>query len=167
MKCTQRDGSRGALTATRPTGAKGRCGRETTVICDTTFRRLREAQCARYGGQQLSLDPPFNSQANYNVLFRAPSGEQSPAQIEAFEDTWGWKSSKAEDAFDQVMTSGNTAAADMLQAIRGFLKENDMMAYLAMMAVRILAGILYLDTRGWLGSLRWRSIRFCRRHGPK
>ena len=33
------------------------------------------------------LDPPFNSQANYNVLFRAPTGEQSRAQIEAFEDT--------------------------------------------------------------------------------
>jgi site-specific DNA-methyltransferase (adenine-specific) len=36
------------------------------------------------------LDPPFNSQANYNVLFRAPTGEQSQAQIEAFEDTWHW-----------------------------------------------------------------------------
>ena len=33
------------------------------------------------------LDPPFNSQANYNVLFRSPTGKQSPAQIEAFEDT--------------------------------------------------------------------------------
>jgi hypothetical protein len=36
------------------------------------------------------LDPPFNSQATYNVLFRATSGEQSKAQIEAFEDTWHW-----------------------------------------------------------------------------
>lgn len=36
------------------------------------------------------LDPPFNSQANYNVLFRSPKGEQSKAQIEAFEDTWNW-----------------------------------------------------------------------------
>jgi site-specific DNA-methyltransferase (adenine-specific) len=36
------------------------------------------------------LDPPFNSQANYNVLFKAPSGQQSEAQIEAFEDTWHW-----------------------------------------------------------------------------
>jgi site-specific DNA-methyltransferase (adenine-specific) len=32
------------------------------------------------------LDPPFNSQASYNVLFRAQSGEQPQAQIEAFED---------------------------------------------------------------------------------
>ena len=34
------------------------------------------------------LDPPFNSNANYNVLFRTPDGEQSQASIEAFEDTW-------------------------------------------------------------------------------
>ncbi|MEI2781281.1 MAG: DNA methyltransferase [Candidatus Competibacter sp.] len=83
------------------------------------------------------LDPPFNSQATYNVLFRSPKGEQSQAQIEAFEDTWVWNSS-AEQAFDEVMTSGNTDAAEMLRAMRAFLKENDMMAYLAMMAVRLL-----------------------------
>jgi adenine specific DNA methylase Mod len=39
------------------------------------------------------LDPPFNSQASYNVLFRAPTGEQSKAQIEAFEDMWHWNDS--------------------------------------------------------------------------
>ncbi len=83
------------------------------------------------------LDPPFNSQATYNVLFRSPKGEQSQAQIEAFEDTWAWNNS-AEQAFDEVMTSGNTDAAEMLRAMRAFLKENDMMAYLAMMAVRLL-----------------------------
>jgi DNA modification methylase len=83
------------------------------------------------------LDPPFNSNATYNVLFKAPTGEQSQAQIEAFEDTWHWNAS-AEDAFDQVIKSGNTDAAEMLRAMRLFLKENDMMAYLAMMAVRLL-----------------------------
>jgi adenine specific DNA methylase Mod len=36
------------------------------------------------------LDPPFNSQATYNVLFKSTSGEKSEAQIEAFEDTWHW-----------------------------------------------------------------------------
>ncbi len=83
------------------------------------------------------LDPPFNSNANYNVLFRSPAGEQSRAQIEAFEDTWHWNEA-AEEAFDQVMTAGNTDTAEMLRAVRGFLGENDMMAYLAMMAVRLL-----------------------------
>jgi site-specific DNA-methyltransferase (adenine-specific) len=83
------------------------------------------------------LDPPFNSNATYNVLFRAPGGEQSQAQIEAFEDSWHWNA-HAEDAFDQVIKSGNSDAAEMLRAMRSFLKENDMMAYLAMMAVRLL-----------------------------
>ena len=83
------------------------------------------------------LDPPFNSQANYNVLFRAPTGEQSHAQIEAFEDTWHWGDS-AEHAFDEVMKSGNTDAAELLRAMRSFLKENDMMAYVAMMSVRLI-----------------------------
>jgi site-specific DNA-methyltransferase (adenine-specific) len=83
------------------------------------------------------LDPPFNSQATYNVLFRSPTGRQSPAQIEAFEDTWHW-SETAERAFDEVMQSGNTDAAELLRAMRSFLKENDVMAYLSMMAIRLL-----------------------------
>jgi len=83
------------------------------------------------------LDPPFNSQATYNLLFRNPSGVGSQAQIEAFEDTWHW-GQEAESAFDGVMRSGNTNAADLLRAMRSSLGENDMMAYLAMMAVRLL-----------------------------
>jgi hypothetical protein len=83
------------------------------------------------------LDPPFNSQATYNVLFKSTSGERSRAQIEAFDDTWHW-GDEAELAFDGVMTSGNSDAAEMLRSMRSFLKENDMMAYLSMMAVRLL-----------------------------
>lgn len=83
------------------------------------------------------LDPPFNSNANYNILFKSPTGAQADAQIEAFEDTWHWND-KAEDAFDQVARSGNTKAFDLLNAMRGFLGENDMMAYLSMMAIRLL-----------------------------
>ncbi|MEG8032885.1 DNA methyltransferase [Sphingomonas aurantiaca] len=83
------------------------------------------------------LDPPFNSNANYGILFKEPDGKSSNAQIEAFEDTWHWNE-RAEDAFDQVQRSGNTKAFDLLNAMRGFLGDNDMMAYLAMMAVRLL-----------------------------
>ena len=97
------------------------------------------------------LDPPFNSQATYNLLFRSPAGLGSKAQIEAFEDTWHW-GQEAELAFNQVIRSGNTDTADLLRALRSFLGENDMMAYLAMMAVRLLelhrvlkpTGCLYL-----------------------
>jgi site-specific DNA-methyltransferase (adenine-specific) len=83
------------------------------------------------------LDPPFNSQATYNVLFKSTAGEKSRAQIEAFEDTWHW-GDEAELAFDGVMSGGNSAVAEMLRAMRSFLRENDMMAYLSMMAVRLL-----------------------------
>jgi site-specific DNA-methyltransferase (adenine-specific) len=83
------------------------------------------------------LDPPFNLNANYNLLFKAPDGLQSQAQIEAFDDTWHWNE-PAERAFDEVMHSGNSDAAEMLRAMRSFLKENDMMAYLTMMAARLL-----------------------------
>jgi len=83
------------------------------------------------------LDPPFNSNASYNVLFKGPKGNESAAQIEAFDDTWHWTDA-AEDAFQQVRHSGNAAAATMLSAMRSFLGENDMMAYLAMMAVRLI-----------------------------
>lgn len=83
------------------------------------------------------LDPPFNSQANYNVLFKGASGKSADAQIEAFKDTWHW-GEEAERAFSEVLESPNTQAAEMLRAMRLFLGENDMMAYLAMMAVRLL-----------------------------
>ena len=84
-------------------------------------------------------------------MFRAPTGERSQAQIEAFEDTWHWNEIP-ERAFDEVVHSGNTDAAEMLRAMRNVLKENDMMAYLAMMAIRLLdlhrvlkdTGTLYL-----------------------
>jgi site-specific DNA-methyltransferase (adenine-specific) len=83
------------------------------------------------------LDPPFNSNANYNILFKSKTGDGADAQIEAFEDTWHWND-HAEDAFDQVIRSGNSDAAELLRAMRTFLGENDMMAYLSMMAIRLI-----------------------------
>ncbi len=83
------------------------------------------------------LDPPFNSNAGYNVLFKAPAGQKSEAQIEAFEDSWHWTESAAR-AYEEVIRSPHTEAATMLRAMRSFLGENDMMAYLAMMAARLI-----------------------------
>ena len=83
------------------------------------------------------LDPPFNSNATYNVLFRERSGEESAAQITAFEDTWhwGWES---ETAFQDVVTRGPDKVGSLLAALRQFLGQNDMMAYLTMMAQRMI-----------------------------
>ena len=83
------------------------------------------------------LDPPFNSNATYNVLFREATGEGSAAQIHAFDDTWHW-SMDAEYAFEEVVTKGPRELAVLLQAMRSFLGQNDMMAYLTMMASRMI-----------------------------
>ena len=82
------------------------------------------------------LDPPFNSKATYNVLFAEKSGEKSAAQITAFEDTWHW-GTESEAAYHEVVTLGPRKLSDLLQALRSFLGTNDMMAYLTMMAVRL------------------------------
>jgi site-specific DNA-methyltransferase (adenine-specific) len=83
------------------------------------------------------LDPPFNSKRDYNLLFKSPKGQSSQAQIEAFEDTWHWNE-QAEREFDELLHQPNTDVAEMMKALRSFLGENDMMAYLTMMANRLL-----------------------------
>ncbi len=82
------------------------------------------------------LDPPFNSNATYNVLFRERSGEDSAAQITAFDDTWRW-SMESELAYQDVVTQQGGKVGELLAAMRAFLGQNDMMAYLTMMAQRM------------------------------
>ena len=100
------------------------------------------------------LDPPFNSKRDYNLLFKTPKSpkktdgkatlkaeepqsEYADASITAFEDTWHW-GQQAEDEFREILKCGNTDVAELMQALRAFLKENDMMAYLVMMCNRLL-----------------------------
>lgn len=97
------------------------------------------------------LDPPFNSQANYNRLFRSRDGRIPQAQRTAFEDTWDW-GEQAEREFVELVQQPNTDVSEMMLALRRFLGENDLMAYLTMMANRLLelhrvlkgTGCLYL-----------------------
>ena len=96
------------------------------------------------------LDPPFNSNASYNVLFKEPSGAAAAAQAEAFRDTWVW-SDGAANAYEDVMRLNGDVAL-ILSGFRKWLGENAMMAYLAMMTVRLIelhrtlkpSGSLYL-----------------------
>jgi DNA modification methylase len=82
------------------------------------------------------LDPPFNSNADYNVLFREPSGQVSQAQFHAFTDTWTW--ADAADTYHQFIdTCPNVAVVELMEALHSFLKHSPMMAYLAMMAPRL------------------------------
>ena len=73
------------------------------------------------------LDPPFNSNATYNVLFKERSGEDSAAQITAFDETWHW-TMDSERAYQEVVTDGPDKLGKLLQAMREFLGQNDMMA---------------------------------------
>ena len=82
------------------------------------------------------LDPPFNSKQSYNVLFAEKNGTQSPAQIKAFGDTWHWDI-KTEETYREIVENLPKEIADLIRAMRSFLGENDMMAYLVMMAIRL------------------------------
>ncbi len=85
------------------------------------------------------LDPPFNSKATYNVLFKPPEELGEAAQIKAFEDTWHW-TVQTEREYSEILKNpyGNTDLANLVSALRQFLGENDMLAYLVHMANRLL-----------------------------
>ena len=97
------------------------------------------------------LDPPFNSNADYSVLFREASGEASQAQFHAFTDTWTWADA-AETYNEFIDTCPKVQVVDMMQSLYSFLRSSPMMAYLAMMAPRLVelhrvlkpSGSLYL-----------------------
>lgn len=82
------------------------------------------------------LDPPFNSNRNYNVLFKDESGKEAEAQITAFEDTWHWNE-KAEQTYQALVTESSDGISSMIGALRGFIGANQMMTYLVMMAARL------------------------------
>jgi len=82
------------------------------------------------------LDPPFNSNRSYNVLFKETSSAASQAQIEAFEDTWHW-GKVAQGTFEDIALHGGDDTAKLLKAMVEALGHNDVTAYLTMMAVRL------------------------------
>ncbi|RIK25994.1 MAG: site-specific DNA-methyltransferase, partial [Chloroflexi bacterium] len=82
------------------------------------------------------LDPPFNSNRSYNVLFRDESGKEAEAQITAFDDTWHWNNA-TEQLYTELVTDINGDVGAMIGALRGVIGTNQMMAYLVMMAARL------------------------------
>ena len=81
------------------------------------------------------LDPPFNSAQNYNAFFHEKDGTDAASQIRAFEDTWTWNQESQRVYEDLILQPGKVS--EVMQAFRTFLGTNDMMAYLAMMAPRL------------------------------
>jgi site-specific DNA-methyltransferase (adenine-specific) len=97
------------------------------------------------------LDPPFNSNRGYNVLFRDESGIEAQSQIQAFDDTWHWGEETAK-VYQDLITQAPEHIGAMIGALHGFIGANQMMAYLIMMAARLVelhrvlkpTGVLYL-----------------------
>jgi len=112
---------------------------------------LREMLQYRYEGfvDLVYLDPPFNSNRDYSVIFASKGGDKSNAQITAFEDSWHW-GPQAEKEYHELLHQENTDVAEMIVALRSFLGENDMMAYLVIMANRLLLLHKILKTTGSL-----------------
>ena len=140
------------------------------------------------------LDPPFNSNAGYNVLWHQKGGAGADASIEAFDDTWTWGDS-AKEALLDIAKGTNRPLQVMMDAMHSAIGENPMMAYLAMMAVRLVelhrvlkdTGSLYLHcdptashylklvldavfgAENWLNEIIWRrtgSHNNAKRFGP-
>ena len=82
------------------------------------------------------LDPPFNSRQDYNVLFKEKDGTRAASQIRAFEDTWEWNE-ESRRVYDSLVERGDRVS-DVMRAFYTFLRNTDMMAYLAMMAPRLI-----------------------------
>src|SRR5712691_9708279 len=80
------------------------------------------------------LDPPFNSNRSYNVLFKDESGLESEAQITAFEDTWHWNM----ETYHDLVTYAPDHISQMVEALYKFIGNTPMMAYLVMMAIRLI-----------------------------
>lgn len=82
------------------------------------------------------LDPPFNSNRNYNVLFRDESGQDSDAQIVAFEDTWHWNV-QTQDIYESLIADAPDKVSETLGALYKIIGTNQMMAYIVMMTARL------------------------------
>jgi site-specific DNA-methyltransferase (adenine-specific) len=83
------------------------------------------------------LDPPFNSNRSYNVLFKEESGKEAEAQITAFDDTWHWDKSAA-FTYHELIQNAPADVVKMIGALREFIGENQMLAYLVMMTARLI-----------------------------
>lgn len=81
------------------------------------------------------LDPPFNSNASYNVLFpEHGNGSRSVAQLQAFKDTWTW--AEAAPSYYATVEAGGKLS-EVLQAFRQLVGDGGMLAYLSMMGLRL------------------------------
>ena len=97
----------------------------------------------------IATDPPFNSKRNYFVPYRDQYGREPDTLVRAFTDTWNWGEA-AEDAYRHLLVEEGGQIGDTIQGLRQFLNETPMMAYLVMMAIRVVEMHRILTSTGSL-----------------
>jgi len=148
LPVSQLDGKMSANSTIQRPRASNAMTQPNTLFYGDNLPVLRE-HIAAASVDLVYLDPPFNSSRSYNVLFKDESGHEADAQITAFEDTWHWNH-KAEETYFQLITQGDETVARMIEAMRHFIGANQMMAYLVMMAARLVELHRVLKTGGSL-----------------
>jgi site-specific DNA-methyltransferase (adenine-specific) len=111
---------------------------QNTLYCGDNLEILRE-YIPDASVDLIYLDPPFNSNRDYNVLFREESGEESAAQVVAFKDTWHWDKT-AHATYHELLTSQRVPerVSRLIGALHDILGTNQMLAYLVMMTARLI-----------------------------
>ena len=97
----------------------------------------------------IATDPPFNSKRDYFIPFHDEHGQEPDVLVEAFADTWTWGNA-AEEAYKELLVDVGGQVADTIKGLRQFLNETPMMAYLVMMAIRIVEMHRILKSNGSL-----------------
>ncbi len=107
-----------------------------TLFFGDNLRILRD-QIPDQSVDLVYLDPPFNSNRAYNVIFQDKTGKKAASQIQAFEDSWHW-TDEAQAAYDEILSDDYPVELkEMMRAFREFMGPTDMMAYITMMAIRM------------------------------
>lgn len=109
--------------------------KKNSLYCGDNLVILRGGYIADESVDLIYLDPPFNSKRDYNLIFREGNGKKATSQELVFGDTWVW-SPNADQACRELIESGGKIS-DVIRAFRSFLGTSDMMAYIAMMAPRL------------------------------
>jgi DNA modification methylase len=85
------------------------------------------------------IDPPFNSQRNYNQIYNNTGGEDR-AQAQAFVDTWTWDE-QATEGYEEIITNGRglytEQTIELIKGLMNVLHRGALLAYLVSMTRRI------------------------------
>ena len=117
-------------------GRKEKAAKPNQFFCGDNLEVLRRHLIPDASVDLIYLDPPFQSGRNYNLLFSEQDGTRSPSQQEAFEDTWEWDY-RARATYDELVAM-DTPVSRVMESMRLVVHDSPMLAYMSMMAVRLI-----------------------------